>query len=259
MNGKPNPANKTMGWLKGVLANRNEIDQDFSPMEGPESPDGSFAAEVPRNTEAPTELAFPDSSQDKAPLSRESHDKLSLDLIVAVENIMSDRQLIIFKNKGLEDQLHHANETISHLKMDVNKKEHALLAKEKEIRILEDKLTGKQMSYDQLLEDYKEYQNAANNSTDALKYQLDKERTKYQKLDEEFTKHQSANMQQVKALEEKQRDLEAENQQLIEQSQKILEEKNQLLQTINDFTERMSISFSHSDKTKPAAPLGSSD
>ena len=109
----------------------------------------------------------------------------------------------------MEEQLHNANESINRLKQDQLKKEQLLREKNKEIRSLEDILTSKQMSYEQLLEDYKEYQS----------------------------------MTKINDLEEKIRNLEIEKQQLEQQYQKIIQEKTELLQTINDFTERMSFSF----------------
>ena len=254
MDGKQNSTNKTKGWLKGVLAHRSDAEQELiRSLDIHEYPkDRSLDI---HNNDLAIEMDSSDIGRSKGLLFRESQDKISLDLIVAAENMVNDRQLIVFKNKGLEDQLHNAKETINHLKQDLNKKEHILFEKEKEIRSLEDKLTGKQMSYDQLLEDYKDYQNTSIQGTDSLKYQLEKERSKYVKLDEELTKHQSANLHKVNKLEEKLRDLEAENQQLLEQYTHIFEEKNQLLQTINDFTERMSFSLAHPDKARPAAPV----
>lgn len=99
------------------------------------------------------------------------------------------------------------------------------------------------MSYDQLLEDYKEYQLTHNLEYDKLVNQLETEKAKYNKLYEESSKIQTQQMQKISELEERIRNLEIENQKYKEQYEKIVEEKAQLMKTISDFTERMSFSF----------------
>src|SRR5690606_15038573 len=97
---------------------------------------------------------------------------------------------------------------------------------------------------DQLLEDYKEYQSKANHDFEKVSNQLEKETSKYILLKEESANIQNQNMLNIRELEEKIRELEAENKKLETQSAKIVAEKAELMQTINDFTERMSFSFS---------------
>lgn len=176
--------------------------------------------------------------------SKDNQDKIVLDLIVSMENMIKDRQLILYKNKGLEEQLFAANETISRIKQELMKKDQLLQEKNKEIRGLENGLTNKQMSYDQLLEDYKEYQNNSRIEYEKISNQLETEINKYNKLNEESINSQYQNMLKINELEEIVRSLSTENQQYIQQHQKILEEKSELMKTINDFTERMSFSFS---------------
>lgn len=230
MAGKSYPSNKTRGWLKNVLTARSEFNQIQNEPQHPSNEDPELNAGTLQEH----------SESDYSWLDK---DKTALDLVMAVENLLNDRQLSQFKAKDTEDQLDNANEVINRLKNDLSKKEHLLLEKDKEYRVLEDKLTSKQMSYDQLLEDYKEYQNSTNTSIENLKYQLEKERSKYAKLNEEFSRYQQESILKAKELEEKIIDLEAENQQLTSQYQKIAEEKAQLVQSINDFTEKMSFSF----------------
>lgn len=185
------------------------------------------------------------STQNNNPLfSKDNQDKVVLDLIVSMENIIKDRQLIFYKNKGLEEQLYAANEAISRIKQDLMKKDQLLQEKNKEIRGLENSLTNKQMNYDQLLEDYKEYQNNSNMEYEKISNQLETEINKYNKLNEESMNVQYQNMLKINELEENIRRLETENQQYAQQYEKILHEKSQLMKTINDFTERMSSSFS---------------
>ena len=177
-------------------------------------------------------------------LSKNNQDKVVLDLIISMENIIKDRQLILYKNKGIEEQLNGANETIGRIKQDLIKKDQLLQEKNKEIRELESNLTNKQMNYDQLLEDYKEYQNNSNIEYEKISNQLETEVNKYNKLNEESMNTQYQNMLRINELEENIRRLETENQQYIQQYEKILHEKSELMKTINDFTERMSFSFS---------------
>jgi len=224
--------NKPMGWFKGVLSNPQienetkevsiELIEEFSNME---------------------DFIPPANSTKIYTLSKDNQDKLSLDLIVSLENVLNDRQLTLYKNEGLEGQLHTANETISRLKHDLLKKEQLVQDKNKEIRTLESNLTNKQMVYDQLLEDYKEYQSNSSSDFEKISTQLEKEINKYNMLREESSNIQYQNMLAIRELEEKIRNLEVENQKFSEQYVKILDEKEELMRTINDFTERMSFSF----------------
>ncbi|MHA0856669.1 hypothetical protein ACH8E3_07280 [Paenibacillus sp. CMAA1364] len=228
MANKPYTNNKSRGWFKNVLTARSQSEYESkSSIEGSE--DDWKASEA-------------DTLNDDFLFLEQ--DKTALDLVVAVENLLNDRQLSQFKRTDTEEQLLNANETINRLKNDLNKKEHMILEKEKEFRLLEDKLTSKQMSYDQLLEDYKDYQSSSNTGIENLKYQLEKEKGKYSRLNEESTKHQYDNMQKIKELEEMIRDSAVENVHISSQLQKVMEEKAQLLQTVTDFTERMSFTFS---------------
>ncbi|GGI17603.1 hypothetical protein [Gottfriedia solisilvae] len=234
--------NKSIDWLKGVLSKQNQYEASINVQHiSSEGADDHLIEEA---------VAIESNTQ-KQPFSKDNQDKVSLDLIISLENMLNDRQLTIFKNKDLEDQLYTANEMISRLKHDQMKKDQIIQEKNKEISVVEGKLTKKQMSYDQLIEDYKEYQNNSNNEFEKMTNQLEKEVQKYNKLNDISTKTQYQNMIKIKDLEEKIRDLEIENQKYVEQYHKILDEKNELMKTINDFTERMSFSFS----TKPATSV----
>lgn len=101
------------------------------------------------------------------------------------------------------------------------------------------------MSYDQLLEDYKEFQITSNIEFEKISHQVDTEKTKYEKLYEEATKTQSIQNNKISELEDRIRKLEIENKKYVEQYNKISNEKAELLKSINDFTERMAFSFSN--------------
>ncbi|KQL36522.1 MULTISPECIES: hypothetical protein [Bacillaceae] len=229
--------NKSMGWLKGVLTNQNHFPE--TEQKGKEEVSIQLIEEYSN-----MEDSFPpEQPSKKYILSKDNQDKLSLDLIVSLENLLNDRQLMFYKNEGLEEQLQTANESNSRLKHDLVKKEQLVQDKNKEIRTLESNLTNKQMSYDQLLEDYKEYQSTSSSDFDNISIQLEKEINKYNMLKEESSNNQYQNMLSIRELEERIRELEVENQKSIEQYTQVLEEKTELMKTINDFTERMSFSF----------------
>lgn len=230
---------KGIGWFKGVLSNQNHLEKNSVVQQ--EVPT-EVVMEAQVNSIKETEQQAMDSS--KQLFSKDDHDKTAMDVIISIENLLKERQLQSYKNKGLEDQLYNANDTINRFKRDQMKKDQLLQEKDKEIRELENNLTNKQMRYDQLLEDYKEYQHTANMEYEKISNQLETETAKYNKLNEEATNAQYQGMLKVNELEDKIRNLEIENLKYLEQYQKISDEKEELIQTINDFTERMSFSFS---------------
>ena len=223
---------KGIRWFKGVLSNENiteKLQEGEILIEEKVIPNENLVQSLVENNHAI--------------LAKDSQDKIALDAIVSLENIIKDRQLLTYKNKGLEEQLQTSNETINRFKQEQIKAEQLLQEKNKEIRELENNLTNKQMSYDQLLEDYKEYQLAAKLEYEKISNQLETQITKYNMLYEESSNTQYQSMLKINALEEKIRNLEIENEKYTEQYQKIANEKADLMKTINDFTERMSFSF----------------
>ncbi|MFO1442318.1 hypothetical protein KDN24_03575 [Bacillus sp. Bva_UNVM-123] len=227
---------KSKGWLKGVLSTRSQVEQ----MNNEDLETTEFIDEQPNSIEE-YESAAP--LNNKQLFSKDNQDKVALDLILSLENMLNDRQLIQFKNKGLKEQLDSSNETISRLKYDIAKKEQLLQDKSLEINTLESNLTNKQMNYDQLLEDYKDYQYNAKNDFDKISNKLEIEITKYNKLNEEYIHTHHQNMLKIKELEERIRELEIENHQYADQYARVVNEKTELMNTVNDFAERMSFSF----------------
>lgn len=218
---------KPKGWFKGILSSPSTEEE---------------AIEVTKETvieEESLEENEVETANNKSAFTKENQDKVSLDLIVALENMLKDRQLILYKNKGLEDSLYSTKESVTRLKQELMKKEQQLHEKVNEISLLESKLTDKQMSYDQLLEDYKEYQNTSNTDSDKIRTELEKEISKYNKLTEEATQAQYQAMLKNTELEERIRELEVENQNNKERYERVFAEKEQLLQTINEFTQRI--------------------
>lgn len=228
-----------LGWFKGVLSNQNQYEKNST-----EQQEIIHAVVVDERSHPTAESEQPTADNSKNIFSKDTQDKIALDVIVSIENILRERQLLSYKNKGLEEQLKTANETINRFKQEQIKREQLIQEKNKGIRELENNLTNKQMSYDQLLEDYKEYQLTSNMEYEKLSNQLETEITKYNKLNEESTNTQYQSMLKINELEDRIRNLEIENQKYAENYQKIVNDKAELMQTINDFTERMSFSFS---------------
>ena len=111
------------GWLKNVLPNRTQTEE----LESEETltPDISFE-------ETETEEQQPSVHSNKNHiLSKENQDKLSLDMILSLENMLNDRQLILYKNKSLEDQLVTANSINLRLQAEIQKRDKLLLKKGK--------------------------------------------------------------------------------------------------------------------------------
>lgn len=226
---------KKIGWFKANNSSLDHIEQSHVPLQAPtnevmidEQSNHSIDTETPN-----TNL-----------LSKDNQDKIALDVLVSIENVLRDRQLILYKNKGLGEQLYTLNEITDRLKEEHVKKDQVIHEKNKEIRALESNLTNRQMKYDQLLEDYKEYQATSTVEYEKTSNLLEIENNKYNKLSEEAASAQYKSMLKTNELEERIRTLEIENQGYIKDYQKALDDKDELMQTINDFTERMSFSFS---------------
>ncbi|MEK5148988.1 MULTISPECIES: hypothetical protein [Psychrobacillus] len=236
---------KGTGWFKSILSKQNQM-ENIS-VEQKEIITDIIIDRPSMITEEVEQLV---TDNNKKIFSKDNQDKIVLDVMISIENMLTERQLVSYKNKGLEEQVNAANETISRFKHEQIKKDQLFQEKNKEIRELEITLTNKQMSYDQLLEDYKTYQLTSNMEYEKTSNQLEAEVSKYNKLYEEFENMQYHSMLKTNELEDKIRILEIENQKYAEQHQKIVNEKEELMQTINDFTDRMSFSFS--TKTTPS-------
>ena len=70
------------------------------------------------------------------------------------------------------------------------------------------------MGYDQLLEDYKEYQQHSKSEFEEVSGRLETEIQKYNKLKEDSTDNKYQDMLHIKQLEERIRDLEIDNKKL---------------------------------------------
>lgn len=230
---------KGLGWFK---ANRS-ISETNEAWENIITENEASASLVVLEENNSAEIVEQAEATPKNVFSKDNQDKVSLDLIVAVENMLKDRELFKIKQSELSKRLTEANEAIGRYKQDLEKRDLLLQEKNNEIHSLETSLTSKQMSYDQLLEDYKDFQQKSTAEYESLSNQLETAQDKYTKLNEEFTNSKYEHMRIVNELEEKIRSIEIENKKYASQYQQIVAEKKELMQTINEFTERMSFSF----------------
>lgn len=231
---------KKSGWFKNALSTQPDRRIDDSIESYSDEP------------ETAQEDVILDMTADQVIFSREAQDKTALDVITSLENLLKERQLIALKNQALNEQVNTNGEMIQRIKRESIKKDQQLQEKIKEIRELESNLTSSQMSYDQLLEDYKEYQLTSNLDFDKLSNQLETEKTKYEMLYEEASRTKKQHLSTITELEDRIRNLEIENQKFAEQYDKISGEKADLLKSINDFTEKMSFSFIQKHKDNDA-------
>ncbi len=154
---------KGMGWFKDIMNNPNSV-KDHNNEELQEITSNQNEVHV---FSSETEEEQPSSNNFQDP-----QDKLSMDLMNSIEKILKDRQLLSYKNKGLEEQLQSSNETIYRLNQDILKKEQFLDESQNVIQDLESKLTNKQMGYDQLIEDYKAYQLSSKTEYEKISNQI---------------------------------------------------------------------------------------
>jgi chromosome segregation ATPase len=165
-------------------------------------------------------------------------DKFSYDLIVAVKNIINEKKGIDNKIENTEIKLTDAKEKIKSLKLAIQKKERETNDYKSVINDFEEKIMKMQMSYDQLLEDYQNYQEEAKTEFENVKFLYQKEQEKYAILTADSKEQQMELHNTIEKLEERIRDLEAENKNITDKYNETLTEKNDLLQIINDFTGR---------------------
>lgn len=238
-----------LNWLNSLNLSKNDSEQNTT-------------NEIEKETEISDDEIFDDAKESEKELvqkevsllSKDNQDKLVLDLLVSLENLLKDRQLTAYKNKNIDTQLLASNSTINTLKQDLSKNSQLLIEKNEQIENLEESLTYKQMAYDQLLEDYKDHQINTSTNYDNISLQLNSEISKYNTLSEEYTNYKKDAILKISKLEEAIRNHEIEKSQYEMNYKKVSDEKNELMKTISDFTDRMSFSFSpkiNSDQSDP--------
>ncbi len=193
--------------------------------------------------------------KEKGVVIAKDKDKLELDLELAIGNILKDKQLKNHLLKNMENELENTGKNCSDLKQELNKANSEISEKQKIIEDMKEKMAIQKMNFDQLVEDYKDLQNMKGSVEEEIKYQLEREQSKYENLHEEYEKYKLNSIKEIKGLKEIVRDKEIENEQLKERNKKMQEDKSSLLETINDFTERMSGSIKPFNKEPLKTPI----
>ncbi|TFB18861.1 hypothetical protein E3U55_11350 [Filobacillus milosensis] len=170
-------------------------------------------------------------------------DKIALDLLVAVDQMMSDRDLVKQNLDDVRDRLKHSDDYVNKLTQEKAQLEQTVSDKDTEIGRLEDQIANRNMKYDQLMEDYQDMQMRLTREIEELKNNINIEEERYAKLNETYERYQIESMSNVQKLEDKIRELEAKNENLQKKYYKIREENSYLLGMFKDFNNRMSSSF----------------
>lgn len=176
-------------------------------------------------------------------LNESNKDKFSLDLVASVEQIIKDRHILKLSISDLESKLSNEKENSNRLRNEKMILEKYIDEKDMEVERLENKITDKQLNFEQLMEDYKELQSSSSTQVNELKYAIDKENSRYESLSKDYNAYKAEKNNNQEKLEEEIRELKAENEKLYMQYKSAHEDKAKLLQTINDFTSHMSSSF----------------
>lgn len=170
-------------------------------------------------------------------------DKTILDLVMAVEQVISEKRLLEKRAHEYQDRFRFTQRQMELVNNDLAKTKDLLAKKEEQTKTLEDKLTKQNMRIDQLLEDYRALQSELTESLDELRNKLEIEQKKYQKLQEQLEKENQEALETIRANRDTIVRLESENAHLRQEYDRIRQENNYLLNLVNDFTSQMSASL----------------
>lgn len=213
---------------KGTQESREDRSQELAKQEV-----ASTSPEEPSSPPTP-------SPQESIFIQKSRMDKKSLDLVLAVEQMIQAKQHIEMQNSELQDRLTHSGGNIDRLNRDVKHLTKVIDEREKSILDLEQKIVDKNMKVDQVAEDYRELERRLTSEIEELKSVIELEKQKYISLQ---TKHNDAladKNKRVHELEEKISRQEVEHQHLKQKYDTTHQEKVYLANMISDFTNRMS-------------------
>lgn len=171
-------------------------------------------------------------------------DTIVLDLVSAVEQLIRVRHISEKSLKELQKRHHHAQGQIESLQKEITLVRKALENKEKEVIEWESRITDKNMTIEQLMEDYNMLQANVTNEIRELKNAYEIERGKNQQAQEQNLKESMENITMLKKNEEAIVSLKTENENLKKSYDNIRKENAYMVSIVNDFTNRMSLSFS---------------
>lgn len=180
------------------------------------------------------------SPQESLLIQKSRMDKKSLDLVLAVEQMIQAKQHTELQNAELQDRLAHSGGNIERLNRDVKHLTKVIDEREQSILELEQKIVDKNMKVDQVAEDYRELERRLTSEIEELKSVIELEKQKYISLQSKHNDALAEKNKRLHELEEKIGRQEVEHQHLKQKYDSTHEEKVYLANMINDFTSRMS-------------------
>lgn len=170
-------------------------------------------------------------------------DKVALDLVVAVDQVIRDRELSEHKLNELQSRFDHSKTQGHLLSNEINHLTRLLAEREKQIETFEAKLGDKNIEIDQLMEDLRELQSRMSAEIRELKAVVEIERGKYSKLQEQYKIEMSKATMSIKQSEEKLASMESKANTLTRLYEDVRKENTYLLNMVNEFTNRMTVTF----------------
>lgn len=180
------------------------------------------------------------SPQESIFIQKSRMDKKSLDLVLAVEQMIQAKQHTELQNAELQDRLAHSGGNIDRLNRDVKHLTKVIDEREKSILELEQKIVDKNMKVDQVAEDYRELERRLTTEIEELKSVIELEKQKYISLQSKHNDALAEKNKRLHELEEKIGRQEVEHQHLKQKYDTTHQEKVYLANMISDFTNRMS-------------------
>ncbi len=177
-------------------------------------------------------------------------DNIVLDLVSAVEQLIRARHISENSVNELQKRHHHAQEQIESLQKEIAQVRKALNNKEMEVKEWESKITDKNIAIDQLMEDYSILQANVTNEIREFKSAYEIEKGKNQQVQQQNLKESLENMTLLKKNEETIVLLRTENENLKKSYDNIRKENTYMVSIVNDFTNRMALSFSQYTKER---------
>lgn len=218
-----------VSWFKKNLTNKISNDNII---------ENQNVEEIVKEVEEPPVVETP---QETSVFSKDQLDQINLDLVIAVEHIIKKRHLELVKIKDSEEQISNLENELDKYRYDKSRQEQYISELERRMSNKDDSIVNKQMSYDQLLEDFEDYQAKAREEIDLLKSKLAEEVDKYSKIVQEYIEYKHDSVKKESDYQEEIRILKVEKQELTNRYNTTVQEKNHLLQTIKEFTNRMSV------------------
>ncbi len=177
-------------------------------------------------------------------------DKITLDLINAVNQIVRARQLTEQNLQELQVRFSHSQNQNVLKDKEITRVNEIVAEKEKQIEELESKLSDKNIKIDHLMEEVREIQSAMSSEIKELNKVVDLEQEKNLKYKDRYEKESMDLIIKLKKSEELIINLETENNNLSKLYDSIRNENKYLLNMVNDFADRMSSSLEKTSRQK---------